>query len=40
MLIVAAILGMWVLGLFSLALTLPPEFFSPAESDDATKNKA
>jgi hypothetical protein len=39
MFIVAAVLAMWALCLFSLALTLPPEFFSPTKSDGATKNK-
>jgi hypothetical protein len=40
MLIVAAILGFWALGLCSLAMTLPLEFFSPSEPDDATKDGA
>jgi hypothetical protein len=40
MLIVAAIVGIWALSLCSLALTLPPEFFSSNERNDATENGA
>lgn len=33
-LIVAAIVAIWTLGLLSLAFTLPLEFISPADPDD------
>jgi hypothetical protein len=39
MLIVAAIVGIWALSLCSLALTLPPEFFSSTERNDATEKR-
>jgi hypothetical protein len=39
MLIVAAIVGIWALSLCSLALTLPPEFFSSTERNDATERQ-
>jgi hypothetical protein len=39
MLIVAAIVGIWALSLCSLALTLPPEFFSSIEGNDATDKR-
>lgn len=36
MVIAAGIMAIWAPGLLSLALTLPPEFFSPPKPDSAT----
>ena len=39
-LILAAVMGIWALGLLSLAFTLPPEFFSLTAPHDAAKSGA